>query len=215
MVNLVPNVKAFVYAASGAAPWLCSFGAKCRADPAEASFFLDCCVPVAGFADEQVFSLAVEASNLVAGANSLAAAKDVDDDASATLARHATPKLKTLTLTLKTPCTIFCPFAARTIQPMPGLEAAFHRFGELARSTRFRVVFDYQWIPKAAREQLKALIHRPEKWEGLRKSERNAKTSVALDWTVFSPSVLEVPPPYVEARSKRGELWCVVLDWIV
>ena len=194
--------------ASDAAPqWPCSLAIKYLEARMQATISLQYSIPVHGFDDEQTFTLLYNADNLVPGNTSLKPTSTcLPQDRLHDIARQGNANLKTLSLTLKTPCSVWCPPSSGLIAPKDDSGAAFSQFVELARATEVHVLFDWNWLHKDHHARFHHLVQHPEQLAGIPVDQSSAKRYRLADWSIFSPVdnvASEAPPPYATVSKKR------------
>ena len=194
--------------ASDAAPqWLCSLAVKYLETRTQATISLQCPVPIHGFDDEQTFTLLYNADNLVPGNTSLKPPPTcLPQDRQHEIARQGNAHLKTLSLTLKTPCPVWCPPSSGLITPKHGSSAVFSQFVELARATEVHILFDWNWLHKDHHARFDRLVRHPEQLTGIPVDHSSAKRYRVADGSGVGPVddvASEAPPPYTSASKKR------------
>jgi hypothetical protein len=194
--------------ASDAAPqWPCSLAVKYLETRMQATISLQCSLPIHGSDDEQTFTLLYNADNLVPGNTSLKPPPTcLPQDRLHDIARQGNANLKILSLTLKTPCSVWCPPSSGPIAPKDGFGTAFGQFVELARTTEVHILFDWNWLHKDHHARFDRLVRHPEHLTGIPVDQASAKRYRLADWSVFSPAddvASEAPPPYTAASKKR------------
>ena len=152
-----------------AAPqWSCSLAVKYLEARMQATISLQCSLPINGFDDEQTFTLLYNADNLVPGNTSLKPSPTcLPQDRLRDIARQGNANWKTLSLTLKKPCPVWCPPSPGLIVPKDGSCAAFSQFVELARATEVHILFDWNWLHKDHHERFDLLVRHPEQLTGI------------------------------------------------
>jgi hypothetical protein len=215
------GVPVLAYTTSdGALQWPCFLVVKHSEARMQATISLQSSIPIHGFDEEQNFTFVYNADNLVPGQISLNhSAMALPQARHGEIARQGNPQLKTLSLTLKKPCPVWCPSSSGSIAPKGGFDSSFRQFVELARATRIHILFDYNWLHRNKQARLQRLISHPEELTAFT-IDNYANRFRQADWSTFSPiqdEVSEVPPPYngapdrsfreaVNKRPRQGEL---------
>lgn len=194
--------------ASDAAPqWSCSLAVKYLEARMQATISLQCSLPIHGFDDEQTFTLLYNADNLVPGNTSLKPSPPcLPQDGLHGIARQGNANFKTLSLTLKTPCPVWCPPSSGLIAPKDGSVATFGQFVDLARATEVHILLDWNWLHKDHHARFDRLVRYPEQLTGIPVDRSSATRYRLADWSVFSPVddvTSEAPPPYATTSKKR------------
>jgi hypothetical protein len=125
--------------------WPCSL--KILHADAQFVVSLERSISIHGFDDKHLFTLRYEGDNIMPGKNSLghvdipipAASLDI-------IARQGSPQLRTLSLTLKAPCSVWCPYSLNNGLSIP--HTSFHELLTLANATEVSIVFDAKWLGK-------------------------------------------------------------------
>ncbi|KAF5847796.1 hypothetical protein GGP41_009044 [Bipolaris sorokiniana] len=193
-------------ASDGASQWPCCLAVKYLEARMQATISLQYSLPIQGFDDKQTFTLLYNADNLVPG-NTLVQPPptSLPQDRLHDIARQGNAHLRMLSLTLKTPCPVWCP---PSLGPMPkdGFGAAFAQFVKLASATQIYILFDWNWIHKDHCARFDHLIRHPEQLTGIPVDPSSARHFRLADWSVLGPIddvASEAPPPYIEASKKR------------
>jgi hypothetical protein len=188
-----------------ASQWSCSLVVKHSETRMQATISLQSSIPIHGFDDEQTFTLVYDADNLVPGETSLEhTSMSLPQARQREIARQGSPKVKTICLTLKKPCPVWCPLASGTIAPKHGLESPFHQFVKLARATEIHILVDYNWLHRDKQARFERLVSHPEELTGFTINNYASRFRQA-DWTVFSPIedvASEAPPSYANIASE-------------
>jgi hypothetical protein len=140
------GIPALAYPVTDASmPWPCSLVILHSELVAQFTVSLKSYIPIHGVNDEQLFTLRFEGDNLMPGKSSL---ERVNIPLSAewldSIARQGQPRVKTLSLTLKAPCSVWYP---RTL----GIEASSidtpsRELTTLAKATKVHILFDTNWL---------------------------------------------------------------------
>ena len=178
----------------------------------QSSFFVD------GYDDKQVFVLQYDADNLKPGKSALGPATillpqhRLDE-----VAREGNPQIRTLSMTLKDVCCVWCQPSLEILKSKPGSghEVVFHRFANLAKATRLHILLDYNWLHRDHHAILHRLITRPEQLTGFPVWRHYSKQYRRGDWSIFDAKDSEhvdtdtttedekAPPPAYSEGSKR------------
>jgi hypothetical protein len=195
--NLVRKngVPVLAYPASDdATPWTCSLVVKHSEDPMQTTLTLQSSLHIHGFDDEQTFTLRYDADNLVPSKTSLGlAAIPLPQGRLEPIIRHGNSQLRTLSLTLKTPCPIWYPHSVSNISPKTGFEASFHQLLKLARATEIQILFDFNWLRTDNHTRFQRLISHSATLTGLPVNGNLVRRFQQADWTVFRPVEQTVP----------------------
>lgn len=204
--NLFPKVGIPVLAyptSDEASQWPCSLVIKYCEARMQATISLQSELSVQDFDNKQTFTLLYNADNLMNGSTSLGPATiPLPQARLAQLARKGNAQMRTLFLTLKTPCAIRCPRSSGSI----ALDPPFPQFVSLAKATKVSILFDYNWLHQSNVERFQRLVSHPETLTGFPVDNIHAKLYRLADWSVFSPiedAVAEVPPSYTATSVKR------------
>jgi hypothetical protein len=211
--NILPKKGIPVLAYSTSDPLsqrLCCLFLRYSNQDKQASIILQSSIPIHGFDDEQSFSLLIDADNMVPATNSLAiATMSLAPDQVDKIARSGgTPDLRTLSLTIKKPCPIWCPSSCKSIAPKHGFDSPFHQFVKLIGASEVHVLFDYKWIHWDNRAPFQRIISHPEAFVRFPVDKHYEKYCWLADSSVFSPVqdvVSDAPPPYTNTPNKRGQ----------
>ncbi|RAQ99293.1 hypothetical protein DDE82_008397 [Stemphylium lycopersici] len=199
LASLTPNA---------ASQWSCSLVVKyLEAARPQATISLQSSVPVQGFDDNQIFTLLYDADNLVPGETRLQSSPTpLSQDRLNEIARQGNAQLKTLCLSLKAPCPMWCPRSSGSIAPKHGFDALFHQFAELAGATQVYVLFDWNWLHKDHHARFQRLFTCPELLTGIPVDHISVGRYRQADWSVFGLAdhvASEAPPPYTFPSKKR------------
>jgi hypothetical protein len=178
------GVAALAYSANDVSVlWPCSL--KILHSDAQFVVSLEHSYSIHGFDDKQLFTLRYEGDNLMPGKTSLG---DVDislpDGSLHDIARHGQPRLRTLSLTLKTPCSVWCPHSFGN--GMSSLENSFHKLSTLARATDVRIVFDTNWLGKKNLARLRSAVEASRQLTGVLVIPQFARLYQQADWSILS-----------------------------
>jgi hypothetical protein len=178
------GVAALAYSANDVSVlWPCSL--KILHSDAQFVVSLEHSYSIHGFDDKQLFTLRYEGDNLMPGKTSLG---DVDislpDGSLHDIARHGQPRLRTLSLTLKTPCSVWCPHSFGN--GMSSLETSFHKLSTLARATDVRIVFDTNWLGKKNLARLRSAVEASRQLTGVPVIPQFARLYQQADWSIVS-----------------------------
>jgi hypothetical protein len=180
-----------------ASQWSCSLVVKHSETRMQATISLQSSLPIHGFDGEQTFTLVYDADNLVPGETCLDhTSMSLTQAQQKEIARQGSPKLKTICLTLKKPCPVWCPLSSGIIAPKHGFDSPFHQLVKLARATEIRIIFDYNWLHRDKQVQFERIVSHPEELAGFT-IDNYANRYRQADWTIFSPieDVASEPPP--------------------
>ncbi|KAL5113148.1 hypothetical protein ACEQ8H_008987 [Pleosporales sp. CAS-2024a] len=182
---------------------------------AQATLSLKASIFLQGFAGAQPFMLQYDADNFVPGTVSLGPATiDLPPARLIQIARSGSPQIRTLSLSLKACCPIWCP-PTRSIAPKQGYDAVFQQLAALAEATKLCIVLDYQYLGDEHVALIQKLIELPDQLSGVPlryradqfrltnasifKAYEHVHAEVETDATTED----EQPPAYAEASSKR------------
>lgn len=188
-----------------ASPWLCSLLFKHSDKRKQATISLKSSISIHGFEDEQIFMFQYDADNLVPGTSSLGPATiPLPQTRLDEIARQAAPQMRTLSLSIKETCPIWCPPFSGPIAPKPGFDTPFHQLVKLAKATAVHILFDYNWLHKDHQPSFQRFISQEERLTGFPVGAYYAEHYRLADWTVFSPfDAAQAPPSYAECSNKR------------
>lgn len=210
IVNLVRKSGIPVLASptpNAASQWSCSLVVKYLEEGSQATLSLQSSVPVQGFDDNQTFTLIYDADNLVPGKTRLQSSPTpFRQDRLNEIARQGNAQLKTLCLSLKAPCSVWCPRSCGSIAPKSGFDTPFHQFVELAGATEVYVLFDWNWLHRDKHARFQRLFTCPELFTGIPVNQVSARRYRQADWSIFGPAdhvASEAPPPYTFPSKKR------------
>jgi hypothetical protein len=182
---------------------------------AQATLSLKSFIFLQGFDDAQTFMLQYDANNFVQGTISLGPATiDLPPARLDQIARSRSPQIRTLSLSLKACCPIWCP-PTKSIAPKQGYDDVFQQLAALAEATKLCIVLDYQYLGDEHVALIQRLIELPDQLSGvpIRYRADQFRLTDASVFKAYEPVHAEVetdattedeqPPPYAEASSKR------------
>ncbi|KAF9700849.1 hypothetical protein EKO04_000003 [Ascochyta lentis] len=183
---------------------------------ATASLLLQSTLSIDGHDEKHAFILQVDADNLKPGKNSIGPATiPLPQWRLAQVSRQGNPQIRTLSLTLKKVCPVWCSTFPGPLRPKPDHEAAFTRLANLAKATKLHILFDYNWLHRDHHNIFRSLVDRPEQLTGFPVSRHYSKQYRREDWSVFNAGnagedattedeapAEEAPPVYTKS-SKR------------
>lgn len=146
VLNLVrkEGVRALAYAVNDASV-LSTCSLKILYSDAQFALSLGHSVTIPGVDGEQLLTLRYEGDNLVPGQTSLRnVAIPLPDESLHAIARHGQPRPRTLSLTLKAPCSLWYPRILGN--RVSGLQISSPNLLTLARATQICIVFDAKWL---------------------------------------------------------------------
>ncbi|EUC45691.1 hypothetical protein COCMIDRAFT_94888 [Bipolaris oryzae ATCC 44560] len=194
-------------ASGGASQWPCCLTIKYLEARMQATISLQYSLPIQGFDDKQTFTLLYNADNLVPGNTSVQPSPiSLPQDRLHDIARQGNAHLKTLTLTLKAPCPVWCPQSPGPMLPKEGFGTAFAQFVKLASATQIYILFDWNWLHKDHYARFDHLIQRPGELTGIPVDPSSARHFRLADWSILGPAddvASDAPPPYIESSKKR------------
>ncbi|EMD96410.1 hypothetical protein COCC4DRAFT_204879 [Bipolaris maydis ATCC 48331] len=185
-------------------------------------------VSIHGLVNPQLLTLRYEGDNLIPGNMSLG---NVDIALPGTslhsIARHGKPRPRALSLTLKTPCSVWYPFTLG--KTGSGLHTGFHKLLKLARATEVRILFDINWLEKSNLARLQSAIEGSRQLAGVPAIPEFTRLYREADWSILNctkdpepealPSIEDAvagapppigetvddaPPPYARVSGKRS-----------
>jgi hypothetical protein len=176
--------------------------------------------------DKQLLTLRYEGDNLVHGKTSL---RTVDiplpDGSLHDIARHGNPQPRTLSLTLKAPCSVWYPHGLGN--GVSSLHTRFHELLTLARATEVHILFDSSWLGKKNLARFQSAIEGSRQLTGVPVIPQFAHLYQQADWSKLNfiqdaksgahlpveyvaseavPSIEDhdAPPPYARESNKRS-----------
>jgi hypothetical protein len=138
--------------------------------------------------EAQIFILQYDADNMVPGAISLGPATIPLPQERLNVIARGNPQIRTLSLTLKKPCPVWCPPSCRQTTPLPrpSCAASFAQLATLAQARELHVVFDYKQLHSAQHEGLQRLVEHADRLSGYPVAQYYRERRYAcLDWRVF------------------------------
>jgi hypothetical protein len=227
VLNLVRNqgVPALAYAVNDVSVlWPCSL--KILHSDAQFVVSLGHSISIHGHDDEQLFTLRYEGDNLMPGKASLGSVGiSLSDGLLQNIARHGQPRPRTLSLTLKAPCSVWYPHNLGN--GVSSLQTRFHDFSIMAKATEVHILFDINWLGKNNLAQLQSVVEGSRQLTGIPVIAQFARSYQQADWSILNfqdakfeayvpnedeaseavPSIEDAlhdaPPPYVHVSSKR------------
>jgi hypothetical protein len=229
VLNLVRNqgVPALAYAVNDASLlWPCSL--KILHSDAQFVVSLGHSISIHGHDDEQLFTFRYEGDNLMPGKNSLGnVGISLSDKSLQNIARHGQPRPRTLSLTLKAPCSVWYPHGLGS--GVSSVHTCFHDLSTLARATKVHILFDINWLGKNNLARLQSVVEGSRELIGVPVIPQFARSYQQSDWSILNfvqdvksdvcfpnedvapeavPSIEDVihdaPPPYAHVSSKRS-----------
>ncbi|KAL1609421.1 hypothetical protein SLS59_000925 [Nothophoma quercina] len=185
---------------------------------ATASLLLQSSLFVDGYDDKQAFVLQYDADNLKPGKSALGPATILLPQYRLNeVAREGNPQIRTLSLTLKDLCSVWCQPSLETLKSKPGSgdDIVFHQFANLSKATQLHILFDYNWLHRDHHAIFHRLITRPEQLTGFPVWRHYSKQYRRGDWSIFGARDSEhvdtdattedekAPPPAYSEGSKR------------
>ncbi|KAH9881163.1 hypothetical protein J1614_001658 [Plenodomus biglobosus] len=182
---------------------------------AQATFYLQCSPSVQDRNEPQAFILQYSADNFVSGSLSLESALiALPPQRLNEVGRHGKPQMRTLCLSLKNVCPVWCPLTPVT----PAFQSEFQTsLTNLAKATDLMILFDYNWVHHDMHVYFQRLVEHTEEFTGCPVPGHFGKLYRRLDWKVFSIGEAdahvdgdvatddeEPPPVYAEVNNKRG-----------
>ncbi|PSN68127.1 hypothetical protein BS50DRAFT_492624 [Corynespora cassiicola Philippines] len=155
--------------------------------------------------DRQTFILQYDAENIVPGSISLGPAViPLPQDRLKVLAREGDSQIRTLSLTLRKVCPVWCMLPSRPLRPRSGCEAPFHQLAKLAQALELHVVFDYNRLHYDHLMAFQQLLKHPEQLSGFPVGQYyRQKQYTRMNWSVFGIDDSDLPPAYTEPSGKR------------
>lgn len=216
------GIPALAYPPSNASsPVLLSLMFRFNESAATASILLQSSLVVAGYNDAQTFVLQYDADNMKPGQISVCPATiPLPQSRLDQVARDGSPRMQTLSLTLKRAAGLWCSHSDSTgLQPRPGHEAAFTQLAQLVKATRLHVLFDFNWLHRDHHAAFQRLVDHPNELTGFPVWRHYNKHFRRETWTIFAEEagihvgsehlaqVEEHPPAYAESskRPRHGE----------
>jgi len=201
-------------------PWPCSLTIQYddRHATPQVAVSLQSLIRVDGFDDKQAFTLRYEGDNLVPGTMSLGLANiRFPKEWSDVIARPGTPQIRTLSLTLKTPCSVWYPRSLGSQPSKHRLDTPpFQQLARLSRATAVCILFDCSWLGHDNHERLQRLVGCSLELTSVAAGQNFTQVYRQADRSVFSedavaralPSIEETtrdaPPAYAYVSGKRS-----------
>ncbi|KAF9690391.1 hypothetical protein EKO04_011606 [Ascochyta lentis] len=114
------------------------------------------------------------------------------------------PDIKTLDLSIKHPCPLWCPAQITACSPKPGYESAFQQLAHVAKATRLHIVFDYKQLRKERHSMFKAFSKAVKGLVGYPVDALLIKQGLRkASWEVFAPTEPAGAPPAYEGSRVR------------
>ncbi|RMZ73684.1 hypothetical protein GMOD_00009432 [Pyrenophora seminiperda CCB06] len=176
---------------------------------------------VPGLDDKQTFTLRYEGDNIMPGKGSLGNVGDSLPHGSLDIiARHKQPQPRMLSLTLKSPCSVWYPHNLGN--RVSSLDTCFHKLLTLAKATEIRILFDSKWATKQNLARLQGVVKGSRRLTGLPVLPQFARLYQQADWSILNSildakskppiiapppienAVNDAPPPYAHVPSKRS-----------
>jgi len=208
--------KALAYPASNLSdpilPFQCSLIFRCDDAAKQATVLLVATIPTAH--DTTTFVLQYDADKLLSGAVSLSSGNShvlrsqLDEVLRDKNDRR--PQFKTLALSVKQPCPVWCP-GSRSFAHRPGFELSFRQFVDLTKATTIHIVFDYKYLRREYQSMFKAFSKSAKGLAGY--PVEGFLTELGLrkaSWEVFGPVDDAGAPPAYESsrkRARQGKAW--------
>lgn len=213
------GIPVLAYPDCDAAPLSLSLMFRFNEVRATASLLLQSSLFVDGHDDKQTFVLQYDADNLKPGKSSLGPATiPLPQHRLNEVSREGNPQIRTLSLTLKKECPVWCSPLTTLATPKPDHEAAFHQLANLAKATRLHILFDYNWLHRDHHVIFQRLVDHPEQLAGFPVWRHYSKQYRREDWSIFNTDndnattedeapVGEGPPVYAESskRPRHGQ----------
>jgi hypothetical protein len=210
-LNLTPKhgIPVLAYTAfDHLTPWSCTLSVRHCEEPMQTTLSLMVSIPIHGCDDKQAFILIYNADNLVSGKTTLGPATiPLPQDRLNKITPSGSPKLKTLSLTLKETCPVWGPSSSGSIAPKSDLDPSFHQLVQLARALEIHILFDYSQIHRDQHARFERLITHAAVLTGLPVEENFAKRYRRVDWSLINSvkdAVSEAPPSYSDVLNKRS-----------
>ena len=210
-MSLNLGFKALAYPASNLSdpisPCQCSLAFRCDDAAKEATVLLVTTIPTAHAS--QTFVLQYDADKLFTGAVSLSrgnnyvARSQLDE-----LLRDRTSKkrsdIKTLALSIKQPCPLWCLDSRPSFAHRPGFELSFRQFVDLTIATTIHIVFDYKYLQKQHQGMFRAFSKAAKDLAGYPVEGFLTKLGLQkASWEVFGPvNAVGAPPAYDNSRKR-------------
>lgn len=188
---------------------------RCNESHTQARLSLQSSLLLNGSDDVQIFHLQYNADNLIPGTISFKPTiTDISQARLATLARHGSPQIHTLSLTLKECCPVWCS-SSGPFTPRSGCGASFRQLINLAKATKLHILFDHRWLSHDKKAILQQLVEHPNRLSNLPLDRHLLQTlrrvhgedlniqGIDADAEADATTEDEEPPPYVETSSKR------------
>ncbi|KAF2108433.1 hypothetical protein BDV96DRAFT_605793 [Lophiotrema nucula] len=132
----------------GAPPSSCTLSVVHAPDDQQATVLLQFPILVPGSDQKQSFTFRYDADNLVPGTTSLKGPTVSPPQALLEgIARHGSPRIKTLLLALKHPCSVWCPRSPASVAPEDARQHV-----DFANAKEVHILFDYNRLHKDKRE---------------------------------------------------------------
>jgi len=186
VLSLVRNegVPALAYSADDVSVlWPCSL--KILHSEAQFMVSLGHSISIHGVDDKQLITLRYEGDNLMPSKTSLGNVRiSLPDTSLQIIARHGKPRPRTLSLTLKAPCSVWFPRSLGN--GVSNLHTGFHKLLTLARATEVRILFDTNWLGKINLARLQSVVEGSRQLTGVPVIPQFARSYQQIDWSVFN-----------------------------
>jgi hypothetical protein len=198
-----PGIKALVYLTpDSASQQQCSLHFKYSKERDQATVSLE--FSISGFDDEQTFIFQYDANNLVPGTTKLGPVDiPLPQVLLSQLKRHAVTDMRTLSLSLKEACPIWCPSFPGSTTPKPGFDTDFHQLVNLAKAKQVYILLDLNWLHKVHLPYFQRFT-KQKGLTGFPVEDHYKKTHRLVDWRAFSPiDDAQDLPSYAHISHKR------------
>ncbi|KNG52851.1 hypothetical protein DDE82_009039 [Stemphylium lycopersici] len=182
-------------------PLLGSLSIKQSSSSNHISLLVTASISLPGSDKKQNFVLGYDADNLVPGTTALAANADSCNTASLEkIARDGLPRMHTLSLTLKSACSIWYMRQA--------LPTTCPQLVEIAKAFKVHLIIDFSWLQQRYQSCIRRLVNKTTGLYGFPVGETLAQFERG-DWTIFQPlratnEPLNELPAYFEILNKRS-----------
>ncbi|KAJ4332796.1 hypothetical protein N0V95_009571 [Ascochyta clinopodiicola] len=218
MTRPVQGISVLAYSDSDAASPLSSYllfktkTLKQEKSRAQATLCLQSSLYIDGCDDEQVFVLQYDATNIAPGQAQIGPATIPLPQARLDhVSREGNPQIRTLSLTLKRACPVWCRRSCAPRKPRPGEETTFHQLGKLAQATKLHVLFDLNQLHSDRYSMLKRLIEHPESFEDFPVGQHYRERSLeCVDWSVLDAKTADADANANDDTETEDEAWLPV-----
>jgi hypothetical protein len=204
-VHLVAKrgISVLAYTSDHPTPRLCTLFVR-HCDTPRTTLSLKFSIPIRGFDRKQDFLLIYHACNLVPRKTKIGSTTTLPPpELLEKISRAGSPKLQTLSLTLKETCPVYGPPSSGGIAPKSDLDPSFHQLVQLAGALQIHILFDYHQVHEEQRGRFEGLTNDETVWKGSPVEPPGYQLVNRSFLILVEDAVSGAPPSYYDVSNKK------------